>query len=90
MGEDERDRFKKVLTNMTHLQRYKLNKFITNSDFFAYKPITIVGGPSTWKDDRLPEASTCFRTMTIPNYTGDDVMAAKLNYACVHTEYENA
>ena len=51
MGEDERDRFKRVLTNMTHLQRYKLNKFITDSDFFAYKPITIIGGPSMWKDD---------------------------------------
>ena len=90
MGEDERDRFKRVLTNMTHLQRYKLNKFITDSDFFAYEPITIVGGPSTWKDDRLPEASTCFRTMTIPRYTCDDMMATKLNYACVHTEYGNA
>ena len=51
MGEDERDCFKRVLTNMTYLQRYKLNKFIIDSDFFAYQPITIVGGPSTWKGD---------------------------------------
>lgn len=84
INEDAKDRFKQVLTNMTHLQRYKLNKFITDSDFFAYEPVTIIGGPSAWEDDRLPEASTCFQTMTIPNYTSDDVMAAKLNYACVH------
>ena len=90
MDADGRECFKRVLTNMTHLQRYKLNKFITDSDFFAYEPVTIVGGPATWTNDRLPEASTCFRTMTLPNYTSDEVMAAKLNCACVHTKYGHA
>ena len=82
--------FKRVVSNMSYSQRYKFNKFIIDSDFFAYEPITIVGGPPTLSNSRLPEASTCFRTLRVPNYSTDEVMTAKLNYACVHTEYGNA
>jgi hypothetical protein len=45
---------------------------------------------STWEKTRLPEVSTCFRSMTIPEYESDEVMAAKLAYASLHTEYGNA
>jgi hypothetical protein len=45
---------------------------------------------STWEKTRLPEVSTCFRSMTIPEYESDEVMAAKLAYASLHTKYGNA
>ena len=35
MDEDTIQRFKRVVTSKSHLQRYKVNKFITDSDFFA-------------------------------------------------------
>ena len=37
--------FKRAVSNMFYSQRYKLNKFITDNDFFAYELVTIVGGP---------------------------------------------
>jgi hypothetical protein len=74
---------------MSQAARYKLNKFVTDSEYFAFERITIHLS-LTWEKTRLPEVSTCFRSMTIPEYESDEVMAAKLAYASLHTKYGNA
>ena len=83
------DRFTRVVKNMTPLARYKLNKFITDLEYFAFDCIIVNVNPS-WEKNRLPEAATCFRTLTIPVYESDEVMATKLSYASCHTEYGHA
>ena len=74
---------------MTHAGLYKLNKFVMDSEYFAFERITVYVN-STWEKTRLPEVSTCFHNMTIPEYESNEVMAAKFAYATLHTEYGNA
>ena len=57
--------FRAVVKNMSQAGRYKLNKFITDSEYFTFEPITIHVN-AAWEKTRLPEVSTCFRSMTIP------------------------
>lgn len=78
-----------VIKNMSEAGRYKLNKFITDSEYFTFEPITVQVNVA-WEKTRLPEVSTCFRSMTIPPYESEEVMAAKLAYASLHGEYGKA
>jgi hypothetical protein len=75
--------------SMSQLAHYKLNKFVTDSEYFSFERITINMNPA-WEKNRLLEASTCFRSMIIPAYESDEVMATKLAYASCHTKYGNA
>ena len=78
------ERFRRVVRSMSQPARYKLNKFITDSEYFSFERIT-VNMNSEWEKNQLPEASTCFRSMVIPAYESDEVMATKLAYASCHT-----
>ena len=78
--------FRTVVKNTNQAGRYKLNKFITDSEYFIFEPITIHVN-AVWEKTRLPEVSTCFWSMTIPAYESEEVMAVKLAYASLHGEY---
>jgi hypothetical protein len=74
---------------MSPLAWYKLNKFVTDSEYFAFERITVTMNLA-WEKNQLLEAATCFRSMTIPAYSSDEVMATKLSYASCHAEYGHA
>ena len=54
--------------------------FITDSRYFNYAPIRIIGKP-LWSQEKLPTSATCFNTLYLPLYENEALMARKLSIA---------
>ena len=80
------DRFCRVVASITQVGLYKLNMFMTDSEYFEFEPNTIYMN-FAWEKTRLTEALTCFQTMTVSEHKSDKVMAAKFAYSTLHTKY---
>lgn len=59
--------------------------FITNSRYFHYAAIRIIGKPE-WSQEKLPTSATCFNTLYMPLYDNEELMARKLSMATANCE----
>ena len=54
--------------------------FITDSRYFTYASIRIIGKPN-WSQEKLPTSATCFNTLYMPLYENEALMVRKLSMA---------
>lgn len=59
--------------------------FITDSRYFHYATIRIIGKPD-WPQEKLPTSATCFNTLYMPLYDNEALMARKLSMAICYCE----
>lgn len=59
--------------------------FITDSRYFHYAAMKIIGKPE-WVQEKLPIAATCFNTLYMPLYENEALMARKLSMATTNCE----
>lgn len=78
---------KDVLVGFTKHERALFLRFVTGRERQSFglrlklMPSPSMGSPDEFDDDHLPHASTCFYWLSIPNYSSQDVMRAKLLFA---------
>ena len=69
----------------THGHLQNLLFFITDSRYFHYAAIRIIGKPD-WYQEKLPTSATCFYTLCMPFYENEALMARKLSMATMNYE----
>lgn len=71
---------------MTYAERSRLAQFVTDSKFFSFDAISVVGFPE-WNHMRLPQAMTCSNTLQIAYYDTVEDMVFKLSASSMHLGY---
>ena len=71
---------------MTYGERSRLAQFVTDSKYFSFDAITVVGF-AEWDPKRLPQAMTCSNTLQVAFYDSAEDMQFKLSAASMHLGY---
>lgn len=73
-------RFEACARGLPILDLQNLLFFITDSRYFHYAAMKVVGKPE-WSQEKLPTSATCFNTLYMPLYDNEALMARKLSMA---------
>ena len=72
--------FEACVRGLPMVELQNLLFFITDSRYFHYASIRIIGKPN-WSQEKLPTSETCFNTLYMPLYENEALMARKLSMA---------
>ena len=78
-------RFEACVRGLPMVELQNLLFFITDSRYFNYAPIRVIGKPS-WSQEKLPTSATCFNTLYLPLYENKELMARKMSMATANCE----